>query len=234
MKLTIQNVLPLGLLVVAAGYIAFSLSLPNERMIGDAFGYDPGGRVIQITAAAILAATALWELIRHWSGQGAPQGTGKTPVGLLLAHILLIMLFIALFRPVGFILATSLTLYIMIALNLRSAGTQLSSAPIVAGLIGCAAYAVVLYSVLRGVVRLCFIVARQYSMPALREPSIQAIVVAAVLALTLLVGGVILPRLTRQPVLTALLQSAVGITLIVYVVFRLLFLVQLPAGLLTW
>lgn len=234
MKLSIQSILPIGLLVFAAGYIAFVYSQPNQRMAGDSFGYDPGGQLMPLAAAAVLVATALWELMRNWSHREDRSGQETAPLWLLFTNLALIVAFIALFRPLGFILTTSLMLYVMIALNLRSAGQQLDVRQLVAGFAGCAAYAVALYSLIRGVVRLCFIGAREYGLVFLREPTVQAILIMAVLSLALLAAGVILPRLTRHKVLTAILQSTVGITLAVYVIFRLLFLVQLPAGLLTW
>lgn len=225
--------LPFGLFLFATGYCAFTLSLETERMIGDAFGYDPGSRVMPLLAALILAVTAAIEMARARHREAPPAGKGGE-AKLVLANIALAVLLIAAFRPAGFLPATCLVLYLLIALNLRSGGTPLTAGRILLGAVASLGCTVALYTVLRGVVRLCFLLARELPLALLREPVLQAVAVSLVVAVALVLAWRLLSRLPRLSDMVPPVLTAVGGTLAIYVVFRLLFLVRLPQGLLTW
>ncbi|MCE8020337.1 hypothetical protein HOP51_09495 [Halomonas sp. MCCC 1A11036] len=234
--------LPLSLFLFALGYIAFTLSLDVERMIGDDAGYDPGSRIVPLTVALILAVTMLWEALkaRHGATASAEHGgeAGVEPAPRLLAlHVALAVAFVVLFRPLGFILASTLLLYGLTLLNLRHVTHRIGMLGGLAGLAGLAvalAYATALYSLARGTIRAGFWLAREHGATLAREPNAQALCVALALALAMLLAGQALRRLIADPQRRLLIQVSVGATMAVYVVFRLLFLVQLPAGLLSW
>lgn len=228
---------PFGFFVFALGYIAFTLTLPAEHMIGDVHGYDPGSRFMPLVTATLLAAIMLWETLKAGrKAQGIPASVadGSVPMGLLLANIALSIGFVIVFRPLGFILTTSVLLYVLTYLNFRHCENRLGTGAAMAGFVLAMAYVVGMYSAVRGVVRACFAAARQFALPLARDPNVQAALVVLTVIVLMWLAGQILRRFVKQRELILLLQTTVGIAMSVYVVFRMLFLVQLPTGPLIW
>lgn len=229
-----EFIVAFGLFVFALLYCAFTLSLPVERMLGDSFGYDPGSRSIPLLATLILMAAALFEMVKAVRRSGGAPDADRRLAALVLANIACSVFLIAGFRPLGFLVATSLTLYALIALNLRAAGAVLPLGRAAAGAAAALVWVLVLYSLLRGVVRLSFVLARSHDMPTLREPVVQGSAATLVVAAMLFLGGRVLARSGERVGPPVLIQTVAGSTLGIYIVFRLFFLIQLPKGVVTW
>ncbi len=99
---------------------------------------------------------------------------------------------------------------------------------------GTLAYLVLSYSCMRLCIRSLFRLARASALPWLREPAVQALAVALVMAIIVIVVGWGFKRWQVQQAIRIAVQSSIGTTLAVYIAFRLLFLVQLPAGVMNW
>ncbi|MTI18134.1 hypothetical protein E1162_12880 [Rhodobacteraceae bacterium RKSG542] len=233
MRLSLHQLFPLGLFISAIGYLAFALGMPSTSMIGDSFGYDPGSAVVPVGAALVFAACALWSFFKSLKekGEGGLPANART---LIFLNVVLSIVFIAAFRHVGFLLSTGVILYVLIWLNLRAISE--ASSPIRAVVWGLVTtgYLVAMYSVSRLIIKTMFKLARTHGYYELRDPFYQALAVVGVFPLLFIAVGYLLPKLgaTRQEV--TLIQTSVGTTLSVYVLFRLIFLVQLPQGLLFW
>jgi len=223
---------PMGFFLFSIGYLAFILSLDSTVMIGDTYGYDPGGAVVPASAAVLLGLAALWQLVTQHPV--ANEDRTKAPVGLLLSNIAISAVFIAVFRYAGFLLSTGIALHLLIQLNLWTENGRQDLKNGAAGLAITILYLTVMYAVLRGMIKMLFWLARNFDLPFFREPALQAGLGVLVLAGLIYIVGRLLARIYRTPGTVALIQTSVGTSLAIYVIFRLLFLVQLPAGLLAW
>lgn len=231
MKLRLSFLLPLGLFAFALFYAGFTLSLETERMIGDAFGYDPGSRLVPLLTAGVLGIAMLVEMGRALRRE--PSGAGSDATWLVLANIAIGIVFIGAFRYLGFLLTTAASLFMLIALNLRAAEPERRTQPFL-GLALTLVYAVAAYSAIRGVVRLCFALSREFELPLFREPALQATMAVATSIIVLFVGRFLIRRVPAARNFATAVQVSVGVTLAIYVVFRLFFLVQLPQGVVWW
>lgn len=224
--------LPFGLFLFALFYTAFTLSLDTERMVGDTFGYDPGSRLVPLLACGILGFAMLVEMVR--ARTSAQSDVCSDATGLVLINIAISVGFIAAFRYLGYLPATTAALFLLIAFNLRSVGTGWTAAVFLQGLALTLVYGVAIYSALRGVVHLCFTLARQMQLPHFREPALQASLATVVLVLMLVLGHRLLGRRRALGDIWMPAQISVGVTMTVFVIFRLIFLVQLPRGIVWW
>lgn len=225
-------IVPMGFFLFSIGYLAFILTLDSTVMIGDTYGYDPGGALVPASAAVLLGLAALWQLITRHPVENGDRT--KAPVGLLLSNIAISAVFIAVFRYAGFLLSTGIALHLLIQLNLWTENGRQDLKNEVAGLAITIIYLTAMYAVLRGVIKMLFWLARHFDWLFCRDPALQAGLGALVLAGLIYLVGRLLARICRTPAMVALIQTSVGMSLAIYVIFRLLFLVQLPAGLLAW
>ncbi len=232
MVFTFRQWVPLAFLLTSVAYIAFVFSLEEATMIGDNFAYDPGGRIVPLLAAMVLCAASL-RLVVH-ERASAHEESDRATRYLVLANIGLSALFIVLFRPLGFVATTGLMMFWFIYLNLRATETGASMRTALPWLAVTMVYLVFLYSVSRGVVKGLFALARTYQQDLFREPFLQAIAVLAILIPLIVMVGMGLRRLPCGRVFAIASQTTVGTTMAIYVVFRQLFLVQLPQGVLSW
>ena len=232
MVFTFRQWVPLAFLITSIAYIAFVFSLEESTMIGDNFSYDPGGRIVPLLAAIVLCVASL-RLVVHERASVRGESDRAT-LHLVLANIGLSALFIVLFRPLGFVATTGLMMFWFIYLNLRMIETGASMRTALPWLAVTMIYLVFLYSVSRGVVKGLFALARTYQQDLFREPFVQAIAVLVILIPLIVVVGRGLKRLPSSRVYAIASQTTVGTTMAIYVVFRQLFLVQLPEGILSW
>lgn len=232
MMFRLNLLLPFFFFLFSISYLLFILSLGSTTMIGDNYNYDPGGSVIPITAAIILGLASICLMVTNRSQED--ESKGDTPVVLVFCNIAISIIFIAIFRPVGFLLSTGIVLYILILLNLFAEDKEITKKSGILWLSLTVFYLVLMYTVLRGLIKTSFWLARHFEWIVFREPAVQAGLVAVVLSLLVYLIGRGLKRVFKSSDIVALIQTSVATTLSIYVVFRLMFLVQLPTGLLTW
>lgn len=229
-----QIAVPLALLLGSACWIAFTLGLPEQRMIGDRHGYDPGSRLLPLIAGTVLALASAWELARAARSGAAPRERQEEILPLLAAHVLVLVLLVASFRTVGFVLACSTALFVLIVLNRRAAGSPASISAMLAAAVALLACVTAIDALLGGAASGMFRLARTFDMELLREPVVHATVMAAALALAVAAAGAALRRLIGRGDLVGTVQVAVVTTFVIHIVFRQVFMVRLPEGLLSW
>ncbi|MGY6704585.1 hypothetical protein [Roseinatronobacter sp.] len=219
---------PLGLIGFALVWLGYAWSLPSEGMIGDRFGYDPGSRFLPVAAGIVLAAALLGDLLRRWPLMPVPVQTGP-----VLAHVVTLIVYLIAFRPLGFVLSTAFVLFGLIALNQRHMGQLFRLWPFVCAMAAVALGSVAVFTAVRWVIRTCFALARTHDLPILREPAVQAglATVAVVMAMGMMIWAC---RRWRHLQYVAAVQVAIGTTFAIYLLFRQLFLIQLPPGILNW
>lgn len=234
MKVELRLILPLSFFMFSIGYLAFIVSSDSSTMIGDIYGYDPGGQAIPLISTVILAIAALWTLVTEIKACGTRPPLRFAPIWLIVANIAISLVFIAVFRPVGFLIVTCLAMHWLIYLNLRAAeGKTASLMAAFWWMWASLFYLIVMYAVLRGIIKTTFWLARTHGMLIMREPALQVGIVSIALLVLFLVTGKLFRKHARDLEMVNVVQTSIGTTLSIYVVFRLLFLVQLPMGILT-
>lgn len=233
MKIKLETFMAGGFFLFSLAYLAFVLSSTASVMIGDVRGYDPGSRAVPLLAAGTIGLLSLSLLIRQRRIE-PDEGVAISHGGLILANIAVAACYIALFRPAGYCAATCLAMYWLIVLNLRTIGVRASWPRVFAWMIAAMTYLAACYTLVRVIIRFSFRFARSAELPLFREPAVHAVIAAAALGILFVLVGKVLRRLDSGHEFPMTLQTAVGTTMAIYVMFRLLFLVQLPAGLLNW
>ena len=117
MKLGTRRIIPLVFLVVSLLYLAFSFSLEQYRMIGDERGWDPGSRALPIAMGFLMLGVSIYliavETAKEQKEHAVPAGARS----LILLMIVLSVLYILVFRALGFILSTAVLLFTLIHFN---------------------------------------------------------------------------------------------------------------------
>ncbi|MBR3372294.1 MAG: tripartite tricarboxylate transporter TctB family protein [Rhodobacteraceae bacterium] len=233
MRNDLALLVPLGLIGFALIWLGYAWTLPSEGMIGDRFGYDPGSRFLPVAAGVVLAAALLGDVVRRWPARPVSGLAGPVQTGPVLAHVAILILYLIAFRPLGFVLSTALVLFGLIALNQRHMGQPFRLWPFLGAVAAVVAGSVAVFSALRWVIRTCFALARTHGLPILREPAVQTGLATLIVVGTLGLMVWICRRWRHLPHVAAV-QVAIGTTFAIYLMFRQLFLIQLPPGILNW
>lgn len=229
----LQTLLPFGFFLLSAGYVAFALGLERTGMIGDVRGYDPGGRFMPVLAGAVMGVLSLWVLIREIRAN-TPAVPFAAPLWLTLANLAISAGYIVLFRHFGYMLSTCLVVFWLTVFNLRATGLVISWPGAFAWLAATIAYLAGGYTLIRFLIRAMYRYARSGGTALAREPVAHALAATIAMLIVFFVMGRLLRRLTRSEAMVKTVQSSIGTTFSIYIAFRLLFLVQLPTGLMNW
>lgn len=231
MGMSFRQGIAVGCLVAALVFVAFILSLDPSQMTGDVYGYDPGTRALPLMAGVVMAAASLHLVVRERSAAAIGW---LEPRGLVLANLGVSVLFVVLFRHLGYIPTTGTLMFVLVVLNLRQSGVAVAWGKAAAWLVLTLAEMIGLFSLARGIVRLCYAGFHAFGWEALRDPFVQAAIETAVLVPVFAATGLLLRRrLGPSPLLTAS-QTTVGTVIGIFLMFKEYFLVQLPKGLLFW
>jgi hypothetical protein len=223
--------LAVGCLGAALLYVAFILSLDPSHMTGDVYGYDPGTKALPLLAGLVMAGASLHLAVRE---RHAPALGWLEPRGLVLANLGLSVLFIVLFRHVGFIPMTGSLMFALLILNVRETGAAAAWGSVARWFALTMAELVLLFSMARGIVHLCYTAYHAAGWETLRDPFVQAAIETAVLVPVFVACGLLLRRRCGSSPFLTVSQTTVGTTIGIFLVFKEYFLVQLPKGLLFW
>ena len=236
MQIGAERLVTLVFFLLGIGYLAFALKTEATRMIGDAFGYDPGGRLFLVLAGTVMLLCSAVLLLRQWSEPPKPAPEDNAPVisTLVVGNIVVAVVFILGFRFLGYIVASALLVSTLICFNQRQLNNSPSLGGILVANIATLIGLIVIYTIGRRVVKLCFAFARNNDLPILREPIYQAgavlfVTTGAFLCLCWVLHKISIDRQQRLAILIS-----IGIVYGIYVLFRLVFLVQLPNGIISW
>lgn len=223
----------LGLIVTAVLYLIYASGISVKTLsILTQSGLTPR-TVPVVLGVSLLLLAALLALHAFRTPAGAQATTGDMATGLVLWTVVLSALYVLLIRPVGFIITTSSFLFILVSLGRMMYRVPVRPVRLLSGFILNALLAVGLYWLNRLIYRGLLGAARETGSALLGSPYLQVGI------LLLLTGGIILlgyQLLKSQsshedswvtPVITAL-----GTTQVLYLIFRQVFLVSLPNGLL--
>lgn len=217
----------------ALGYCISFISAPVVVMIGDTRGYDPGGRVVPIAASAVLALLSLIVFVRESQASKTAPTQAET-VRLVITNIALSVVYILVFRSAGYIISTSVFLYVLIVLNLHATEGKNPLHTEIIRFAGMMIYILASYTGLRLAVRGMYRLARSYGMTWAREPVIQSLAAVVAVFVVWLAARWVMRRFCLSRSTCLAIQASGMVTLCIYIVFRMLFLVQLPTGITVW
>lgn len=233
MTLSFQRTIAFLFLLLGLALAAYIFRLDNTLMIGDSFGYDPGSKIIPAAAVLVFVVFATIDFIAE--NKTAHSETSK-PIAwkTLVVYLGLMGGVILAFVEIGYILTAGTMIYLMLVVNSSNSSSTRSKSSLVAGIPILFAGLVATYTFVRKIIRSLFSYARELDMYVLREPFLQALVV-----LVALVGlfGIIhwgANKWQRNSQRYRFVMLSITTTMLIYVVFRLFFLVQLPPGWLNW
>lgn len=237
---------PVLVCLAALIFIAHALTLEDRKMIGDEDGHDPGSRAMPLASGGLMFAAGAYELLRSrkkrvilpeaGTGVGTGNGSGKLFVLTLGGGVLYILLI----EPVGFLVLTTIFLYILFSVYGRASpgdGKPRYSDELL-GLAAAVIGVTVLYSAGRFLSRELFYLGRSMGSEFLASRTM------AVASFTLIAGllygaavKIAAPHLRgkdRYKIAVRSVSLSTATTLFLFVVFRMTFRVNFPAGLLFW
>lgn len=232
-----RRTIPTALAVLALLYLALALSYDARRMIGDEKGWDPGPRAVPLATGALMLVLGVSLAVREWK---SPPRSGRLPPAvarLIVLTVVLCCLYVALFRAVGFVLATTLLLYLLFFFYHAQDVRFGLLASCLTGLAGSLALTLALYTIGKVVSRALFAWGRASGRALLADRTFGAgaALLAAAFVFVLLILALKAKRGGRPlDWLSVSVLTAAAMTESLYIVFRQVFLVALAPGLLWW
>jgi len=219
--------------ILSALYLVYVAVSQDTAMHADAVGGDPGGKFLPFIMGAFLFAGFLWETLKERSETGATDPESRR---LFFLTFVLSLLYIATMRLLGFMLATTLLLYILVY-EYTTIGESRDRKLATAGGAGTILSMIVVYFIFRFITKKLLSLGRNGTIPFFKSSA-----TVASMALLVVVGIIVLLSLTLHKSLCAkglkrISTSGIvtlGTVSILYVVFRQFFFVALPQGLLMY
>jgi len=233
-----RRIIPIAFILASLLYLLLSFSLEQKRMIGDELGWDPGPRALPLGTGLLMLGLSLYLLFKEWKAAPAAKVGDPAILRLIVLTLIVTVLYIVAFKPVGFILATALFLFTLGYFNYKQDVRLAMTADFIKGLAGCAAFTLFVYSAGKWVTRFFFTLGRQTRQQLFTGRVFAAGVSLAVCVLFLFLAVFLLKRLRggraslSKSAVSAL--TATGTTEILYICFKQLFLVSLASGLIFW
>lgn len=216
--------------VLSALYLIYVISSESTTLVADAVGGDPGGKVLPLFMGAFLFLGFLYITLTE-----RPDGhrTDKGTIALFLLTLGLSVLYVFLLKEVGFIIMTSILLYILEYVY-TTIGEKRSIAEGTVG--GAATLAVTcgVYLLMRFITKNLMKLARNGAIPVLFKSTVTNGVVSAVLVLilTVILAVTIIRALRKtghgKAANAGLITFAT--VLLLYVIFKQFFSVSLAPG----
>jgi hypothetical protein len=233
-----RRIIPVAFIVLSVLYLAWAFTLDERRMIGDEEGWDPGPRALPVAMGALMLGLSTHLAFRGWKAPAAPASVPTPAVRLMLLTAALTSLYIASFRVLGFVLATTGLLYLLFFFNSMQDVRVRLLPSCLAGLAACASLTLILYTAGRWVSRALPAYGRSIGQAVLTDRTLGAgasfLAVAALFVATVALSRAI--RGARSPLgrIPIAVLTAAGMTEGLYIVFGQVFLVRLAPGLLYW
>lgn len=225
--------LPLVMTILSALYLVYVATSQDTAMHADAVGGDPGGKCLPFIMGTFLFAGFLWETIKERSKTHATDPESRR---LFFLTFVLSILYIATMRLLGFMLATTLLLYILIY-EYTTIGELRNRKQATAGGAITVLVMMAVYFIFRFITKKLLYLGRSGVLPLFNSPA-----AVASMALLVVAGIIVLLAQTLHKSLCAKglnrMSTAGIVTLgtvsVLYVVFRQFFFVALPQGLLMY
>jgi hypothetical protein len=234
----VRRVIPLIFIVISLLYILFSFSLEERRMIGDVKGWDPGSRAMPVGVGFIMLTASVYLAYKEKKSRGEDETSLELSIRkLMILTILLSILYILFFRFLGFVLSTHILLFTLIYFNYES-NVKLNMIPSFSiGILLSTGLMLLFYSIGRYITRLLFLSGRRSDLPILSGKLFTVGIPFFVLLILFVTLLFLLKKTLKNDRFRITLTSgftAIGLTELLYIVFKQVFLVSLAKGLIGW
>lgn len=248
MRFNIRKIIPIIFFLFGIFYIIFSLSIIEKKMIGDVRDWDPGSRAMPLGVGIVIVLSSLYlyfkesktMTLKNIKGERKENNlTNKNSTQkLIFLTIILSVLYILVLRQIGFIICTVVILYMLIVIFSRG-DFQISFflEPILPGLLFSIGYMVMVYSIGRWITRSLFFLGRNSDIPILKSQLFITGFTFMGLILLFTFTFFIMKKIINQKIFYQVILPAfisVGITEILYIVFKQIFWVDLAKGIIFW
>jgi hypothetical protein len=233
-----KRAVPLAFVVIAVLYLALAFSFEDRRMIGDEKGWDPGPRALPVAIGALMLGISAYLTFRGWKAPAASASVPGPAMRLIVLTAVLTSFYIAVFRFLGFVLATTVLLYLLFYFNSMQ-NVRLKLLPsCMAGLAASTALTLILYSVGKWVSRALLAYGRSIGSTVLADRTLAAgisfLAVTALFVVVVLISKAIRRARSSPGRIPVAILTAAAMTEGLYIVFRQIFLVSLAPGLILW
>lgn len=250
MRFNIRKTIPIVFFIFGIFYIIFSFSIIERKMIGDVRDWDPGSRAMPLGVGIIILLSSIYLFFKESritqlkdidikeEGKENDHHYEKVTQKLILFTIILSVLYILLFRKIGFIICTVCILYILMFSYTRN-DFQISFLlkSICPGLLFTLGYMLVIYSMGRWITRSLFFLGRNNNINILNSHFFIAVSTFIILLLIFIIIYFIIKKSINQETFNSTILPSfisVGITEFLYIVFKQIFWVDLAKGIIFW
>lgn len=233
MKLKVKP-FPAVMTILSALYLIYVRSMEDTVLAADAVGGDPGGKLLPtILAIFMLVGFAYITIKERPEGEKMEKGT----LGLFLLTLGLSIAYTVLLKPVGFILMTTLVLYVLEYMY-TTIGEKRSIAEGAVGGVATLAVTSGVYMLMRYLTKLFLRLARNGALPSLFSSTVfnGFLSIILIVALTLVFAFTVCKMLKKKGMDKVANASLItfATVLLLYVIFKQFFNVNLAVGLLNY
>lgn len=237
-----RKAVPFSFTILSTLYIIYIVALGDSRMLGDEIGGDPGGMIIPLILGIFMLASSFYIFLTDKKTQTAEKKMDPVDRRLFLSVLIISILYAALSRFLGFLLSTSLALYILVFINLNFGLGKDCIKPFFFGMLISEAVLLAVYTVGRTITRSMTIASRNGSLSGFFASSgailaVTAIAAAALVFIAVFIARKALPKASSSDKVNSAFSAGM-ISLIstqaLYLIFKQLFLVNLVSGLIGW
>ena len=236
--MSVKKIIPLFFILISISYIVFSLSIEQRRMIGDIGGWDPGSRAMPLGIGILMLLTSAYLFFKE-SLLSTSKSTklDKSQRNLIIFVIIISLIYILIFRYIGFIIATNIYLYSLAFFNYKKEIKWRFIPDYLTGLLSITVFGLIIYSVSRYTIRFLFLMGKKNSIEVFTGRLLPAFISIAIAYLLIFLVNLLAKKLIKYPDRKIILSStifAIIVTQTLYIIFKQIFWVNLVNGIVFW
>ncbi len=228
--------LPFVLTIISLLYFIYVVSNGSSKMIGDTVGGDPGGMLLPLVLSVFMFFGFLAITITERPAQR--EKASKEEKKIFLVTFAVAILYVVLHKLLGFVLSSSLMLFILTDLYTSLGKEKSSPVKHVAFLVLNEVMTIAVYTIFRYMTRTLLSLGRRNLIPSIFGNSnvtafIACIVVALFLFLFIFIEKKMIKTESSRSLMICSLISY-SVTLFLYIVFKQFFMVSMAPGIINW
>lgn len=236
-----RKITPFAFCIFSLIYIFYVVQLGDSRMLGDSIGGDPGGMIIPLVLGIFMFISSfyIWLTDKKDKEQDAENKLNTVEKHLLVLTIVLSLLYVATARILGFILSTSLLIYILTFANLTLGLRKSNLKAFFSGAIISEIILISVYTVGRKLTRFLLINGRKEIIPAWMGSNVAALLLTLLLVSLLFFAlNFVINKIFKNKNLFTQVKISGAISVLttefLYLMFKQFFLVELITGIINW
>jgi len=236
-----RKITPLAFCIFSLVYIFYVVQLGDSRMLGDSIGGDPGGMIIPLVLGIFMFVSSfyIWLTDKKVKDESEENKLNKVEKHLLVLTIVLALLYVAIARILGFILSTSLLIYVLTFANLNLGLQKSNLKALFSGALISEIILIAVYTAGRKLTRFLLINGRKQLIPAWMGSSVASLLLTLLLvSLLFFILNIIINKIFKNKNLFTQVKIAGTISVLttefLYLMFKQFFLVELIKGIIYW